>query len=94
MFTSSLLKTFVYDSKNVYVDKTILNNKTIRDDEKSRDDKIVRENKVIYDKKFIRANKKKISRIKQRKIIHKINKFWIYDNFYNNSFSTQSLIQF
>jgi hypothetical protein len=75
VFTSSSLKTFVHDSKNVYVDKIISNDKTIRDDEKNRDDKKIREDTIIYDGKFIRANKKKISRTKQRKIIYKVNKF-------------------
>jgi hypothetical protein len=26
--------------------------------------------------------------------MHKINKFWVYDNFYDNSFSIQSLMQY
>ncbi len=75
VFTSSSLRTSVHDSKNAYVDKTISDDKTVRDDEKNRDDKTIREDKIIYDEKFIRANKKKISRTKQRKIIHKVNKF-------------------
>jgi histone H3/H4 len=74
VFISSFLRTFVHDSRNVYIDKTIADDKTIRDDEKNRDDKTIRENKIIYDEKFIRVSKK-ISRTKQRKIIHKINKF-------------------
>ncbi len=74
VFTSSSLRIFVHDSRNVYADKTIANDKTIRDDEKNRDDKIIRENKIIYDEKSIRASKK-ISRTKQRKVIHKVNKF-------------------
>ncbi len=93
VFTSSSLRTSVHDSKNVYIDKTISDDKTIRDDEKNRDDKTIREDKIIYDEKSIRASKKKISRIKQRKVIHKASKFWVYDNFYDNSFSTQSLMQ-
>ncbi len=68
VFTSSSLKTFVQNSRNVYADKTISNDKTICDD------KTIREDKIIYDEKFIRASKK-ISRTKQRKIIHKANKF-------------------
>ncbi len=63
VFTSFFLRTFVHDSRNVYVDKIITNDKTIRDDEKNRDDETIREDKIIYDEKFIRANKK-VSRIK------------------------------
>ncbi len=87
MFTSSSLNTFVHDSRNVYIDKTV------RDDAKNRDDKTNREDKIIYDEKSIRTNKK-VSRTKQRKVMHKINKFWVYDNFYDNSFSIQSLMQY
>jgi hypothetical protein len=75
VFISSSLRTSVHDSRNAYVDKTISDDKTVRDDEKNRDDKTIREDKIIYDETFIRASKKKISRTKQRKVIHKANKF-------------------